>query len=385
MDLGAFVHVPQLTIECDPGAGLAVSPALNVMVISIFEDNCLQVFSLPSGSCPRFRKIKTLKDVFGRMVTAECLLEAVTAFPGIHLRLVARPGYRFWFNAQRGSGRLAFTDPIGGMGGGVPPLLLVADTAANVVYVVDVTSDKHVGYVGKYGEVHAPRGVTSRGNLVAVSCWDVEGSPHHIVRLFTGGGCAWSVIRTVGWMTGGELRMPSGLKFSRDGRHLAVCNTGKGCLSIFNVATGSCRHFNKRGPVYPRHPHPSLDGLDAQADVEEHSGRWLMTDSDSGSVQCWDVGVGMGTDGYEAGCVGVGVPQRPCSLGGFGVQEGQLRWPTAVAVVPGLGIVVRDLRRVQVFALPDDIAMSRMSLPRLAWMSVCYRARIRGKRHEMDG
>ncbi len=50
----------------------------------------------------------------------------------------------------------------------------------------------------------------------------------------------------------------------------------------------------------------------------------------------------------------------------------QLRLPSALALVPGLGLVVLDYHdgggRVQFFSTPDTIAMSSMSPHRVAWM-----------------
>jgi hypothetical protein len=52
--------------------------------------------------------------------------------------------------------------------------------------------------------------------------------------------------------------------------------------------------------------------------------------------------------------------------------DGELSCPTALAQVPGLGLVVLDYHggggRVQFFATPDVIAMSSMSPHRVAWM-----------------
>ncbi len=50
---------------------------------------------------------------------------------------------------------------------------------------------------------------------------------------------------------------------------------------------------------------------------------------------------------------------------------------TALAVVPGVGLVVREEGnggRLQVFATPDTIAMASMSHVRAAWLGVVARA-----------
>ncbi len=68
-------------------------------------------------------------------------------------------------------------------------------------------------------------------------------------------------------------------------------------------------------------------------------------------------------------------------LGGFGSRDGQLFNPSALALVPGLGLVVREWanRRVQVFTTRDAIAMDSMSEARVGWMvgvarSILHRA-----------
>ena len=57
-------------------------------------------------------------------------------------------------------------------------------------------------------------------------------------------------------------------------------------------------------------------------------------------------------------------------LGGYGTRPGQFNTPTSLAVVPGLGLVARELleQRLQVFATPSAVAMAAMSPHRVAWM-----------------
>jgi hypothetical protein len=62
-----------------------------------------------------------------------------------------------------------------------------------------------------------------------------------------------------------------------------------------------------------------------------------------------------------------------------GAADGEFDFPVALAVVPGLGLVVRELDgcRLQVFATPDTIAMAAMSHVRVAWMVVVARGVFR--------
>ena len=66
-------------------------------------------------------------------------------------------------------------------------------------------------------------------------------------------------------------------------------------------------------------------------------------------------------------------------LGKRGSGDGEFQYPSALALVPGLGLVVRDIAdggRVQVFATPDAIAMASMSALRVAWMVAVARGRV---------
>jgi hypothetical protein len=108
-------------------------------------------------------------------------------------------------------------------------------------------------------------------------------------------------------------------------------------------------------------------GLSIPKDVEEVEGGWLVACGGSDSVEF--VGDGVGGDGGG----------RP-SLGGYGSGVGELIFPIALAVVPGLGLVVREADndgRLQVFATPDAIAMAAMSPCRVAWMGVVAVAVLR--------
>jgi hypothetical protein len=109
-----------------------------------------------------------------------------------------------------------------------------------------------------------------------------------------------------------------------------------------------------------------VTGLRYPIDVEEVEGGWLVVSFATNRVEF----VGDGVGGAGGG--------RP-SLGGAGSGDGELNGPTALAVVPGLGLVVRDCNndRLQVFATPDVIAMAAMSPHRVAWMTVVARAVLR--------
>jgi hypothetical protein len=74
-----------------------------------------------------------------------------------------------------------------------------------------------------------------------------------------------------------------------------------------------------------------------------------------------------------------GRPSLGKAGGGKGSGDGEFDFPVALAVVPGLGLVVREWhnRRLQVFATPDTIAMAAMSHVRVAWMAVVAQGVLR--------
>ena len=95
--------------------------------------------------------------------------------------------------------------------------------------------------------------------------------------------------------------------------------------------------------------------------MEEVEGGWLVACYLSHTVEFVGDGVGGGDGG------------RP-SLDGWGSGDGEFLHPSALAVVPGLGLVVRDMHGLHVFATPDAIAMAAMSPTRVTWMAAVARA-----------
>ena len=66
--------------------------------------------------------------------------------------------------------------------------------------------------------------------------------------------------------------------------------------------------------------------------------------------------------------------------GGYRDGDGGLSGPISLALVPGLGLVVREFGnggRLQVFSTPDMVAMRRMAPIRVSWMVAAARAIFR--------
>jgi hypothetical protein len=235
---------------------------------------------------------------------------------------------QFKFNDGCLSGYLAFTGPTASR------RLLVTDAGHDAVHVIDVVGRVHAGYVAAPGTLAGPRGVAARGTHVAVSVWKAGDSGDHVVHLFRGSGPTWTPVRVLGGGFGapgvadGQLARPYGLRFTGDGTGLAVVDTGNGRACLFRVADGS----------FVQHVASRLSG---PRDLERCEGGWLIV--------CWashTVELAMDKD-VDGGAGGVGRTK----LGKSGCEHGELSRPSALTLVPGLGLVVREAgnERVQVF------------------------------------
>jgi hypothetical protein len=105
---------------------------------------------------------------------------------------------------------------------------------------------------------------------------------------------------------------PYGLRFTGDGTELAVVERENHRVSVFRVEDGS----------FVRHK-VAVDPWD----VEECEGGWLVACNQWCTIEFVSVGVG------RAG---------RARLGKQGSGDGEFGCPTALALVPGLGLVVRE-------------------------------------------
>ena len=186
-----------------------------------------------------------------------------------------------------------------------------------------------------------------------------------MVVVYRGSGAVWEVVRVIGGASGlfDPQAVPRdghklyGLRFSADGSVICVVDCLNHRASVFRVGDGG---FVRRMATGLRYP----------CDVEEVEGGWLLACGvPSHSVVF--VGDGVGGD------VG-GRPSLVKAGGGCGTGDGAFFGPSALAVVPGVGLVVREATncRLQVFATPDAIAMAAMSPVRVAWMGVVARGGV---------
>jgi hypothetical protein len=208
---------------------------------------------------------------------------------------------------------------------GTPHLLLVTDAGHGAVHVVDVVGRIHAGYLAPPGSIAGPRGVAASGAspLVAVSAWKKYGSGDHVVVVYRGSGAVWEAVRVIGGGFGcpgaadGQLQSPWGMRFSADGSTICVADVGNERVSLFRVADGGLvRHIATGEDCDP-------------VDVEEVEGGWLVACNDSRTVELvsGDIAVMDLGDGGGRSSLGIAV--------------------AALALVPGLGLVVREHREYE--------------------------------------
>jgi hypothetical protein len=121
--------------------------------------------------------------------------------------------------------------------------------------------------------------------------------------------------------------------------------------------------FRVEDGTFVRHVATELDG---PTDVEECEGGWVVVCMASSTM-----GFVSSDHGSEGGIRHVTS------------WDPKLRNPSALALVPGLGLVVRSIphARLHFFATPDVVAMSAMSATRVAWLVGV----VRGVQHWQEG
>ncbi len=348
MSLGDLVPLPDLRTRCRLGVGMAVCPVQGLVVTSDSISNTLNVFTLP-------------QSISTPSVTGTGLALVYTLGGASPMQ------FKFLSIGNGFSGHMAFTGPA------TSRHLLVTDVGHDAVHVIDVAGRVHAGYVAAPGTIAGPWGLAAKGSLVAISAWTKWSSGDHVVRVFEGSGARWSAIREVAGGFGdpgranGQLDRPLGLRFTGDGTGLVVADSGSGRVSVFRVDDGS----------FVRHV---ATGLSGPYDVEECQGGWLVACGCSNTVEFVDGGVG-------------GDGRGGARLGKWGSGDGEFSSPSTLALVPGLGLVVREdgnYGRMQFFATPDSIAVSSMSAARVGWMlavarGAAHRASSATRHHQQAG
>jgi hypothetical protein len=178
----------------------------------------------------------------------------------------------------------------------------------------------------------------------------VSDSAADTVHVFEGSGASWSPVRVVAGgfrvpgRAPGQLSNPRGLRLTRDGEGLVVADMYNNRVSMFRVEDGS----------FVRHV---ATGLSRPYDVEECSGGWLV--ACNGSIEFVSDGRGRSGDSRA-------------SSGRYVGDDGQWFVPVTLALVPSLGMVLRELDlfdgRLQFFSKLDAVAMDSLSPHRVGWM-----------------
>ena len=337
----AWLCVPSLKTRCWEGFGLAACPALDLLVTSACFKNTLSAWRLGSndGGCGGDGKLALV-----------CTLGGVGSPPPMQFDFISGDGH---------SGFVAF---LPATAFSPTPLLLVTDHGHDAVHIVDVLRRTHNGYLAAPGSIAGPRGVavcrTATNPLVAISAWKKHWSGDHTIRVYADNGAGWKTIRVIGGGFGrpgaadGQLARPYGLRFSADGTAVCVADPGNERVGLFRVADGAfMRHI--------------ATGLPCPLDVEEVENIWAVACALSHTVEF--VGDGGRSFLGKAG-------------GGHGFEDGEFSHPYALALVPGIGLVVRESGnggRLQVFSTPDMVAMRRMAPIRVSWMAAAARAIFR--------
>ena len=321
-----MIPLPRFKTVCGLGVGMAACPVLRLLVTSSHSD--LSVFSLPDSLDLKAGAF-TLLRIIGGSGSIEPLYIKFNFCPGGFV-----------------SGYMAFTGCAA-----AERLLVVGDAGNDAVHVIDVVHGQHVGYVAAPGMISNPRGVASRGTKVAVSASRFLSVCEVVV--YEGSGSTWTAERVIQMEKHREILF--GLRFTGDGTGLVVGvgnpHGEKGCVKVIGVEDGS---LVRTDPVDACNP------VDVE-DCGEHG--WAVSDGGWNFHRIEFIG-----DVHSTGAVGK-----------HGRGDGEFDRPFAMAVVPGLGLVVREYHnggRLQLFATADGIAMAAMSISKTTWMMAVARAAL---------
>ncbi len=322
------------------GRGLAFSPSLNLIAISIM--NCaipVQAFSLVVESSTR-----------------NPVLVRKWSYAGA-------PKFKFmeWY-APVTSGYLAFIEDHPRR-----PLLLVTDHGNDAVHILDpVCGGQHLGYMTRPGTIKGPRGVSAQGSVVAISYWGFEwfdGSG--VITFQRDGDLSWIKLWCVPDLPF-AVNFPDSIRISRDGNIVAVARRrrdGGGSVAILDARTGKTMEnlrAEMRG-VLDIEEHPDCDG-------------WLVSFAATRLVEnTIDFVMDQGLEFRQVSLPTTSPPGifPHCRLKGDML---------ALALVPGLGLIAAS-RTVSntirstllLYTTPDLIGMATMTEARLSWMAAVVR------------
>ncbi len=287
------------------GVGVAYCPSLNLLAYSWMREGCyVTVCSAPSSL-----------DGF-------CVRELYTFGGDAVVDMDFKcSGY--------GSGFMAFTQPEKIFD---TSLLMITCAGQGTIHIVDLVSKMNVGHI----KTPAPRGIATRKSFMAVSCWDEHTGG--VVKVFKGDQTNWTLLYTTTGNT--RVTMPFGLRFAPDGLSLVIADYKDCSVKVLNLEDWSIRI--------------AVNRLGCIIDVEVCRNRLFMTCSHS----CWCEGNNLLETNLGGHDTAYTVSELAKNMGGL----------SGMASALGLGLFVRDHRTIRLFATTDDIAMSKMSALRVAWI-----------------
>ncbi len=327
-----------------PGArgAAAVSVHLGVIALVVTEAS-IAVFALPTSN-------KSATGTFAHLRTIPCVGIVTT---------------------------LAFTDGDPG-GHPLPPLLLVGVLGSSEVLAMDVTAeDARDVVVGSFSidEGAGPDHIATKGDRVLVLHKYLK--KMCLFRAFPWGPPAqWEHLRTLEWprttccLTSTPLDVTYAV-FAHDSDGFIMhgfcreCEVRNKChrrqVSEFRVQSKKpvlVARWSETGPVSFR---PDLAHMSFYGPGSRYGGWYLLTYSGIGFL--------MGGRHVGEGCVQCHHPD-----GSRKTLIPKLKWAQCAQYVDGLGIVVTDSSRVQVFMTQDQMQMDAMTIHRVAWMVAVAKA-----------
>jgi hypothetical protein len=280
-----------VVVPCGPGFGLAASAALGVVATSSTRTHTVTLWDLhPDGTL-------SARGPVGRF---------------------ARTAFAF---GDTGGG-LCFTDPEDGSA----PTLLVADTLNN--RVVEVGLQGGPGALTPFPRSAAVRApVTPLGSLPNLPSPSAVAASRALIGVCVSRGGSWKVVLLnattrvpVSTVRLPRMCVPRGLRMSVGGTTVVVADPARSQVSLLRVIPDSDLLTTHSGGA-------------VAYDVEEVVGGWLAPCHLAGQVVFLPDGRGVRPSGSQpSGGV----------LGDLGSGPGQFEAPVALALAPGLGLVVRE-------------------------------------------
>lgn len=283
--------MPKDTYRCSQGWGLAASKGDSLIVVSNSKEGTLSTYSLIEGAT-----MFSLMETFGG-------------------RGAGKLQFEFEYDMSYG-GWICFAEP---------DCILVAEFGNDRVQLVDVLAKEHKRFYG-VGVLSGPRGVAYCPSFIAVSESKPAPASSSRITLLNHDGAVLRSFAEHG--TGpGQLQTPFGLRITADERSVVVADSGNHRICRFHASSGAfdCVIGSR------------AQGLERPTDVEITAAGYYIANGGKNNL------VLLSLDPDE----------RPRVIGKAGKAHGDFQRPSALAMVPEVGLIVRDSgnTRIQVLHL----------------------------------